>query len=135
MKILPKCIVVGLLTLTPGACDDASSPVETVDAPILPGLMEILDQTDGDEVVITKKGDLATELDVDAFSLGVGYIGWIHRPDIVEAWAMLAVEGPEPDCEGSGRKFMKCVKDHLDNGEECELHKDGDTYHAHCEEE
>ena len=46
---------------------------------------------------------------------------------------MVAADGDDPDCEGSGIGFARCVKRHLDDGEECTLHKEGDTYHAHCE--
>ncbi len=37
---------------------------------------------------------------------------------------MVAADGDDPDCEGSGIGFARCVKRHLDDGEECTLHKE-----------
>lgn len=133
MRTLATCTVVGLLVLAAGACSDTPSLVEAGSEPILPGLEQALQRIDYDEVVVTARADVSDGWDRSAFALGVGYIGWIERPDIVAAWAMLA-DDDDPDCEGDGRKFMKCVKDHLDKGEECTLNKEGDTYVAHCEE-
>lgn len=133
MRTLATSTVVGLLVLAAGACSDTPSLVEAGGEPILPGLEQALQRIDYDEVVVTARADVSDGRDRSAFPLGVGYIGWIERPDIVAAWAMLA-DDDDPDCEGDGRKFMKCVKDHLDDGEECTLSKEGDTYVAHCEE-
>jgi hypothetical protein len=133
MRTLATCTVIGLLVLAPGACSDTPSLVEAGSEPILPGLEQALQLTDDDEVVVTARADVSDGRDRPVFPLGVGYIGWIERPDFVAAWAMLA-DDDDPDCEGTGRKFMKCVKDHLDDGEECTLSKDGDTYVAYCEE-
>ncbi len=70
-------------------------------------------------------------------SLGGEHFAHMWRPDFVEAWALIEAIGlsdPDPDCEGSGISFVRCVKKQLDAGKDCTLSKEGNTYHAHCEE-
>ena len=117
------------------ACEDATTPGDPVEEAILPGLFPALDgiSHDGDLVIVARKGTASALRGGPTFSLGFGYVGEVHRPGFVESWAMVAADGDDPGCEGSGIGFARCVKRHLDNGEECTLHKEGDTYHAHRE--
>ncbi len=118
------------------ACEDVT-PADPVDEAILPGLFPAMDRIahDADLVVVARKGRMSALRGGPTFSLGSGYVGEVHSPDFVEAWGIVAADGddPDPDCEGSGIGFARCVKKHLDAGEECTLHSEGDTYHAHCE--
>lgn len=108
------------------ACEDATTPADPVDEAILPGLFQAMDRIahDADLVVVARKGRTSALREGPTFSLGSGYVGEVHRPDFVEAWGMVAADGDDPDCEGSGIGFARCVKRHLDDGEECTLHKE-----------
>lgn len=128
--------VAAMTLLFAAGCDD--NLTENVPAPALNTdlFLSVLDGLTEDDVVdvarsvpVAREGRLVL--------LGDGYYANVSRPDFVHAWVMATAfdgGGPDPDCKGTGLGFAKCVKRHLDNGEECTVHKEGDEYHAHREE-
>ncbi len=97
----------------------------------LPGLFRLADGLTVNQVVAVEAAT-GVERQEGGSWLGVGYWAIIQEPDFVQSLAMAL--GPDPDCKGKGLSFARCVKERLDEGEACKVHKEGEVYHAHCEE-
>lgn len=96
----------------------------------------ILDYLGEDDVMDFWRSSAHTESKGRTISLGDGYMAHVWRPDFAEAWGIVTDfdEDTDPGCSGRGLRFARCLKRHVDAGEESRIVKEGDTYRARFEE-
>ena len=124
---------VAAITLLFVGCDDNlinHAPTPEFDSD---RFLSVIDNLTEDDVVAIAMGEAVPANEGRMVSLGDEHLAHVWRPGFVEAWVMVTAwdADPDPDCKGSGIGFVKCVRRHVDDGEEYTVHKVGNEYHAH----
>ena len=122
------------IVLLLGACDD--TPPTVPEGFTIERFTAILDYLDEDDVMDFWRGPAHTYSKGRTIPLGDSYMAHVWRPDFAEAWGIVTDfdEDTDPGCSGRGLRFARCLKRHVDAGEESRIVKEGDTYHARFEE-
>ncbi len=117
-----------------GACDDP--PPTVPEGFAVERFTAILDYFGEDDVMDFWRGPAHGNSKGRIIPLGDGYMAHVWRPDFAEAWGIVTEfdEDPDPGCSGRGLRFARCLKRHVDAGEESRIVKEGDSYRARFEE-
>ena len=117
-----------------GACTDG--PPTASDAFAIDRFVSILDHLGEDDVMDFWRGPAHDAAKGRTIRLGDDYMADVWRPDFAEAWGIVTNfdEDPDPGCSGRGLRFARCLKRHVDTGEEGRIVKEGDTYRARFKE-